>query len=392
MKPDNTIPIANIYNYFCDKKHEGKMIDIYLKPYELKCQDFISLFYSSASKKFCINKNHRKNNAILLSKQVFLKNNTGFSANTLLECGDLVEDLNPESLFGLQKELKEVDSLFSIHGTCRSLSLKQILAQQEETNSSKLFQVKLTFWSKILEKKFNIYFQYQVFTNELLDYLENESRGLVEAKNKFIKSREIELSQEIDESLFLYDDLIHKTTTPNFVEIPSKKTDKIETKKTVVSSIQKNIDAIRNRPYNILSQKQKKHTGPTVVKRKNVQLDNVASSVNIIDELTKLNKRELPMNNFVEKTTRKPLLLMDTKVERETYNYTVPQLNTQPQPKPQTKPQPQQKPQSKPQTKPKPQPKPQPTIYETILNSIDKNDNITEYDDYTEYNEYDDYE
>ena len=350
-----TILIATMYNVYCDKNEDiGESFDIlYLKPIDLSVSDLFSLFYSTGSKKFCINKTHIKNDSITLSKQFVSSDNTYFSMREMLDIFEIgVNDMSSRIIFELQKEVKAIDSLANITGTCSSLSWEQLSSLIEDKYSNRkvdkmfvFFQIKLVYWSNVLQRDFTIVFQYNVCVEEIIQYIGSETDSLTRYKNNYNERR--------------------KEKTANVFRIISKEL-KLSKKEVV---IERSTQIDNNTIYDETT-----NTSTNIGKIRSIQENNYSiNRPSIISEKKRVN------TNF----SIKPQL----KLQMHAQNSRIRQQQQQ-QPQQQQKPQIQKVEQHQLQSQPL-ENKFQ-NYYEQILNSVDKNDNIMEYDDYYEdYNEYD---
>jgi hypothetical protein len=118
-----------------------------------------------------------------------------------------------------------------------------VLAEQPDNNIPAMFQVKFIFWSKTLDTKFSILFHYRVSLNEIIDYINNESRGLIQAKNTVIKPIEIVVS-----SLSYYNNNTINTGIKTKGKVSSKKT-KPMNYETILNSIDKNDNIVEYDDY-----------------------------------------------------------------------------------------------------------------------------------------------
>ncbi len=416
-----TISIATIYNVYCNENRgeSNELFNIlYLKPIVLSGTDFFSMFYSTNSRKFCINKIHKNDDAIVLSKQIVSSDNAYFSINELLaSCNLDARSTDSMALFELQKEVKRIDSMANINGTSTSLSWEQVSSVIDYKgvgvgvgggvggNSNPdliLFQIRLVYLSTVLQQEFNIIFQYVVKMDEIAQYLEREMDDLVRCKNKYTEKKRdtIFLKRTFEKPMVV----VVENPTP-IQEIKFEK----ESSKRKVSGMQENMNAIKNRP-SILSER-KRMQKPEVVHKINIQLNNHESNINIIDELTKLNKTVLPISStFSNKSQPTMQMRSQPRPIPRPIQQPMPRPIQQPIPRPiqQPMPRPIQQPIPRPIQQPIPRPiqqpiqqKPIPRIdsrekkmqqyYEKILNSVDKFDNTVEYDDYDDYNEYNEY-
>ena len=288
------ILIATMYNIYCNKNQESNdsFNILYLKPIYLSISDFFSLFYSTGSKKFCINKTHKKNESIMLSKQIVSSDDTYFSIREMLDIFEIVViDMNSSVIFELQKEVKAIDSLANITGTCSSLSWEQLSSLVEyKYNNRKVddmfifFQIKLVYWSNVLQRDFTIVFQYNVCVEEIIQYIGSESDSLTRYKNNYNERRKEKTANEL------------KLSKREVMVERSRPIDNITNTSTNVGK--NNMFSIKNRPP-VISEKPRVNKQPEVVQRINLNLNTYESNINLIDELTKLNKSPLPINtNF----------------------------------------------------------------------------------------------
>ena len=252
----------------------------------------------------------------------------------------------------MQKEVKAIDSLANITGTCSSLSWEQLSSLIECKYNNRnvddmfiFFQIKLVYWSNVLQRNFAIVFQYNVCVAEIIQYIGSESDSLTRYKNNYNERR--------------------KEKTANVFRIISKEL-KLSKKEVV---IERSTQIDNNTIYDETT-----NTSTNIGKIRSIQENNYSiNRPSIISEKKRVNTI----------FSIKPQL----KLQMHAQNSRIRQQQQQ-QPQQQQKPQIQKVQQHQLQSQPL-ENKFQ-NYYEQILNSVDKNDNIMEYDDYYEdYNEYD---
>lgn len=194
------ISLATLYNcYEIADNSQVVQKEVFLKPISLKESEFFSLFFSTNSKKFFINKSHRNNDYIKLSSQTYEDESKSKNFHLIDEIlnslsGNKTEkSIEPKKIFELQKEVKNIDSLANICGLQISTSWNEVLDTlitndviQEKSychhDIDVLFQVNLNYYSKSTNINLSIVFQYQVNIFELFTHLTNENNQFKETK------------------------------------------------------------------------------------------------------------------------------------------------------------------------------------------------------------------
>lgn len=201
-----TIPIATLHNNYnsIEKNDNQTMIkEIFFNPIPLSENEFFSFFYSTNSKRFLINKSHYKNKHIYLSFQKKIDNDSSYFnlLDELLNAFSEKNDVNKNNidhkiLFGLKKEVKNIDSLALIYGSQTCINWNEVsdtllssgILKDRDTcyhdNASLLFQIKFIYYSQFTNICIKMIFQYQVNLLNLCCYLKYENKSFIDLKIK----------------------------------------------------------------------------------------------------------------------------------------------------------------------------------------------------------------
>ena len=214
---DNGVPkviIANLYNNYNSLDNDNSQVttrQILLKPISLEEHEFFSLFFSSSSKKFFINKSQRNNKHIQLASQSII-DESGYKKFNF--CDELLNEfvlknstnkkseIDSKILLGLHKEVKNIDSLANIQGSQITTNWNEIAETLSLRDEDVLFQIKFNYYSKTIENThLEIVFQYHVNVTQLFSYLKNENTRLKErGKNKKISKDDLDFANKKEKS------------------------------------------------------------------------------------------------------------------------------------------------------------------------------------------------